>query len=863
MQKTKYLRHFVWLLAGLWLPALGWSQATQHDILLLSPYQFGVQQISRLENLCDSLERSGVRDERYLQPLAELTEKLSSLNPLKGLDYAEKGIQISQEEQLPILTANFYTYKGHIFRARGYQDLALEAYTKSHNIRKGLPEDDHYYYSFVDIGNIYYDQLDYRAAKKYYQLAYEGAVKLKLPLCQAVAINNMGLVARQTEQYAEAKKYFERATQIRLAAGYVGLSAHAKNYLTGLAFRTGEYEKGVAIANEVIDTMLKYDVTSELVDAYCNKGKLLAALGRYAEANEVLEKAHRVLLEHNMSDKLNFYHGVLADIALFKKDYKEAERQYFELLSLAKSIDNLLGAKQAYQNLHALYKQQGLFEKSLAALEEFNRITDEIRNQEVDRKLLAMEARNSIEAKERELLLSQQELAANKVQTSLLIAFISLATLALLLIAYLLYQKNKANKSLQANSKLIEEQNQALILSKAAAEKHLKAKSDFLSQMSHEIRTPINSILGLSELLIQEAQGSETLDKLQSIRYSVDILLVIINDILDLASIEEGKIKLEWVDTDLRRLCKELKSNMEAKAVQKGLTFNIEIDDRAPAYVISDPTRLYQILLNLASNAVKFTEKGRVDLKIEVQDLNENQCTLHFAMHDTGIGIAEAFLPHIFKSFSQGGSDIHRRYGGTGLGLSITKRLVEMLGGEVKVSSIENQGSVFSFALQFEISQNVSTENTVSLASHPGDLSGLKLLYVEDNLMNQKVMGLLLKRLNVIPVLASNGQEAIRLLEKRKFDLVLMDFRMPVMDGFEATSIIRDPKSAVLDHQVPVIGVTADVFDESTYKGLACGMNAILPKPIDKDKLYQILQKHSQAHMQISRAAESPDSKSA
>lgn len=427
-----------------------------------------------------------------------------------------------------------------------------------------------------------------------------------------------------------------------------------------------------------------------------------------------------------------------------------------------------------------------------------------------------------------------------------------LAVLFTLVMAWLLHQKSETAQALLVQKGLVEEMNKeiadrntALRHSKNEIEKLLRIKTNFIAQMSHEIRTPLNAILGLSELLLKEAKGSEVQDKLQSIRYAGDILLVIINDILDLASLEEGAVSFDEVPIRLHKLAQEIHHNLSPKALQKDVGFEVIIAPAVPHYVLADRTRLYQVLINLSNNALKFTNSGKVTLEIQSLFNDKETCRLRFVVADTGIGIKEEMLPHIFKSFEQGGSDIQKKYGGTGLGLTITQRLVGLMGGEVTVSSTKGLGSVFSFELTFKLASKDALEMEAHDESESRlDFSNVKLLYVEDNLMNQKVMSLILKTYGIQPILANNGLEALDLLEKHPFDLVFMDFRMPEMDGFTATRNIRAYPTHHFNYGIPVIGVTADVFDESAVKGLSVGMNDTLTKPIETEKLAQVLVKY-------------------
>ncbi|MFN3529969.1 MAG: ATP-binding protein [Bacteroidia bacterium] len=828
---------------------------------MLSPYEYREQQIKLLEAYCDSLENAGISDSSFLEPLLELSHKNSIINPLGGLAHIDKGIKLASRNGYNGLAAQFYTVKGNIFRYRGFRDIALEAYRKSLELLKEEVHRDLYVFAIIDIGNLYYDQKDYPEALRYYISALDSAMKLNLPYAQSVALNNLGMVYREKEMYELASNYFLQSEQVRLQNHQYGLSAHSRLYLVGLAYRQGKFEKGLHIVADVIDTMKRYAMYSELVDAYISKAKLLAASKQKEAAYEALTEAQFILLQHHMINKMEAYYIANFEVAQLNGRFSEADEYINKLIAIADEIDNISGKMKAYELRHHLYKKQGKLSEALSALEHYIRLGELIRNQEVDSKLLEMEGKIKFSETERELLKQQEMLIkqkdlikAQQTKSQLFIVIMALGLAGSLFIAFLLIQYKNANAALrqsqrliQAKTQEIESRNEELERSKKLIEKHLQAKTDFMSQMSHEIRTPMNSILGLTELLLHEAKGSEMLDKLQSIRYSADVLLVIINDILDLASIEEGKVILELVPTDLERIGREIINNLLPIATQKGISLTFSTEGPIPLLVYSDPTRLYQIILNLCSNAVKFTEAGEVHMRFKPHYINQNEVTVRFEIKDTGIGISKQAMPHIFSSFAQGSTEIHRKYGGTGLGLAITKKLVEMLGGSIAVDSQIGKGSTFQFELQFKIVEKsaVSEKQSDTATNTIFDYGHMRVLYVEDNLMNQKVMSLLLKSFNLIPVIANNGKEAIDILAKREFDLILMDFRMPIMDGFETTTAIRTGQSGVLQPNIPIVGVTADVFDHSANKALALGMQGILAKPLVKDKLIDTLRKYA------------------
>lgn len=833
-----------------------------------SPYEFNKKQAASLTLLCDSLEQAGIRDSSYLMPLLELINKNTSLDPLRAMNDAQKGAKISEDKGWWQMASLFHTARGNLLRIRGYRDLSLAAFQKSYALREKQQNPDLFVFGLIDIGNIYFDQRNYPKAFEMYSAAYDTATRKDYAFGAAVALNNFGLLYRELGIHALAEQMFNRSAELRLKAGLYGLTAHSKNYIAGLRFREGNYKDGLVIIRDVIDTMEKYGMFSELADIYCGEARFLQALGRKSEADSSMAKSWNILMRNNMLDRLDFHYITQAEIAVQRGEFSKAETIYNKLIELAESIDNIQGIMRANELRYQMYKKNGKWKEALEAFEKYLEASKNIEKQEVDRKLLEMENERKLRKEKAEIeyeraSLEQREqlLEAKQTQNRLFLTLALVSLTGIFMLGFMWLKQRRTNSQLRNSQQVIEQQNRqmhdqnlALKKAKELAEKHLRAKTDFMSHMSHEIRTPMNSIMSLTEVLEQEIKDPDALDKLQSIRYSADILLVIINDILDLASIEEGKIHLDQTPISLQRIAQEINKLLKPKTKQKGINLILKIDKNIPDHIMSDATRLFQILLNLAGNAVKFTHQGQVSIGIHCLEKSDTHCKLHFEVMDSGVGIQADVLPYIFDSFAQGGSNIQKKYGGTGLGLTITKKLVELLGGKIHVRSTPNVGSTFSFDLQFALPR----ESDITVANAPvlsiQDLSGLRILYVEDNLMNQKVMNLLLRPYKLEASIANNGQEALDMLAKGNYDLVLMDFRMPVMDGFEATQLIRDPKSPHYKDNLPIVGVTADVFDESTKKAIALGMNDILVKPLIKEKLIESLMKYGKKHQSTERS---------
>jgi PAS domain S-box-containing protein len=378
----------------------------------------------------------------------------------------------------------------------------------------------------------------------------------------------------------------------------------------------------------------------------------------------------------------------------------------------------------------------------------------------------------------------------------------------------------------------------------------VKAKQQFLSNMSHEIRTPMNAIIGFTKVVLKTELTSKQREYLQAIKTSGDALIVLINDILDLAKVDSGKMSFEKTPFKMSKSIAAMIHLFDIKSQEKNVSLIKEYDESIPEIVIGDPVRLHQIILNLVSNAVKFTIQGKIIVSVKLIQETEDDVIIEFAVSDTGIGIIEAKIESIFENFQQASSGTSRIYGGTGLGLAIVKQLVEGQGGTIKVKSVINEGSTFSFRLPFQKTiANVETPEDIFALDT--ELKNINVLVVEDIALNQLLMRTLLDDFGFNCDIASNGKIAIEKLRLKQYDIILMDLQMPVMNGFETTEYIRK----TLNSNVPILALTADVTTVDLAKCKVVGMNDYVSKPVDERLLYSkiigILKKIDHSNQEI------------
>jgi PAS domain S-box-containing protein len=365
------------------------------------------------------------------------------------------------------------------------------------------------------------------------------------------------------------------------------------------------------------------------------------------------------------------------------------------------------------------------------------------------------------------------------------------------------------------------------------AEDAVKAKQQFLSNMSHEIRTPMNAIIGFTKVVLKTELSTKQKEYLTAIKTSGDALIVLINDILDLAKVDAGKMTFEQTPFKMAFSLSAMLHLFEPKIQEKNLLLIKEYDKKIPEVLVGDPVRLHQIILNLVSNAVKFTSRGTITVSVQVQKEDKEALTIEFAVSDTGIGIDDNKLKNIFENFQQATSETSRIYGGTGLGLAIVKQLVEAQGGSIDVKSKPGEGSTFSFALNFRKTTALADLET-EIEGLDAEIKNVKILVVEDLALNQLLMRTLLEDFGWECDIASNGKIAIGKLLAGPYDIILMDLQMPEMNGFEATEYIRSK----MNSKTPIIALTADVTTADIALCKSVGMNDYISKPVDERLLY-------------------------
>lgn len=562
--------------------------------------------------------------------------------------------------------------------------------------------------------------------------------------------------------------------------------------------------------------------------------------GNYQKAGELFEKADQLLQGTNNQyelSRLRYYKG---RYNLVTGNYEQALMEAEAGLEISRKNGFTNMVKILSNLISIIYEAKGDYEKSLVWLKKTNVLRDSLHN--LDKEALAAEVftRYGVDAMKsnmRELIKINKEqektLKVNKLTTILSVALITILSLLTLS----LYKNN--NLRARANE-LLHKKNSELITAKENAEKASLAKAQFLSTITHELRTPLYAVTGLTHLLLEENPSPNQKEHLNSLKFSGEYLLSLINNILDLNKLEAQKVELFETSFNLKKRISDVLIALKKSAQDKNTELHCEFDESIPKRLKGDPLKISQILINLIGNSIKFTENGDVWVRVKNLGQKGNHIKLKFEVEDNGEGIGEEKQQSIFENFTQGSLEINRKFGGTGLGLSIVKNLLAFMNSDIRLKSELGKGSLFYFNLDFEVLEPKKTPKKSQLRKISNEvLHGKKILVVEDNKINQTITRKILEKHQAVCEVADNGSIAVEKVKNENFDLILMDIHMPGISGIEATIEIRK-----FNTEIPIIALTAVTMDDNLDEFFMNGFHDIIPKPFKVEEFFEKVTKH-------------------
>jgi signal transduction histidine kinase len=707
------------------------------------------------------------------------------------------------DRQADVLNMRGIAYENMVNYAKAFNDYfeSLQLY-KSVNNEKGMAN------ACINIGLIYQYQGNYPMSDKYFNDALQICKRIHNMKGEMAVYNNLAINFKNKGDRQRALYYYRLAyTYHKSQLSYLSMS-NALNNIGVVYEEMGLYDSALYCFQESAKYKLLHNDYVGLGNALNNIASSLIGLKRYKDA----------MLYLDSSEHINKRYG----------------------------YDN--NQVQNYYNRFRIMKSMGVFDKALDYFIQYRAAEDSIIKAENERILSTTQQQYELEIINNKIAMQEATLERTerlrKINISIIVVLLFIAGTLL----YFYIQRNRLNKQLKEQSRAIDKQNQQLRhinrelhQAKDVAENAVKAKGQFLSLMSHEIRTPLNAIIAIANLLETSDDTAANAQNLKVLKSASENLVNLVNDILDLSKMESGKLYLSVAPFNFKKLINQAAALYDVNAKSKGLAIHVSYDSSLPERLQGDELRLNQVLSNLISNAIKFTEQGEVSIHVKMVSETENAFHVHIEVADTGIGIPLDKQELIFKSFEQADSTTSRKYGGTGLGLSICKRILALYNAELLLDSEPGKGSRFYFTLTMPKADDGNIIEQDAVVQKPIDYSGKNVLIVDDNPVNIYVIEQFLKRIHIKTSVAENGKQALRKMEMQMPDLILMDIHMPEMGGYETAQAIRK-----LMYQVPIVAVTASTSVTGTEfeKMKSAGMNDYMLKPFQVDELHRLLNKY-------------------
>jgi len=692
-------------------------------------------------------------------------------------------------------------------------------------------------YNYLVISDSLLFKAEYNASLEYSSMALNIALELNDPNLMALAYNSIAGNMEEILEFDKALLYYKKSINSLEKTKNDSLYVWVYNNIGNVYLnQKKEIDSSIYYFQESLKYAEKRNDQVSQVITNLNLAWAYFQTNNFSKANRFLEQGEKSIHLYNYPD-VNAFMNILKGVSLSKQKKIESANVYFE-----KAIDVCLGYENNYflstayiQYAEHLFSSRD-FEKAYRYLDLYQKqresdlSIEKLKSIELKGLLLELdETQRKINAYENENALQSEIILRSKIITTLFIVFVFLMAFVVLILYKNIKFKRNVNEFLTLK-------NEELELAKERAEEASILKTQFISTVSHELRTPLYGVVGITNMLSEEYPELSESQHLNSLKFSARYLLSLVNDLLQINKIEEKNIELENHAFNLQDELQLVIKSLSYMAERNQNIIKIAIDENIPEIIIGDKLRLSQILMNLISNALKFTKEGVVTVEVNLKNNTEGLVNLEFKVQDTGIGIPENELPKIFEKFVQVGRK-EDDYQGTGLGLSIVLKLIELFKGSIKVDSVLGQGTTFIFNINFETNPSKVIEIVNSIVVDLSTDKQYRVLVVEDNKINQMVTKKIMDKNHYKTLIVDDGYAAIEALGKESFDVILMDINMPLINGFETTRMIR--KKGI---NIPIIALTAFAKDEISEEAKECGMNEILIKPFEASKLNQMIE---------------------